>query len=88
VLLQNRNAFGHALITDIAGNTGDKPALSENSIPLGIRITARFLDRFGKGIRGAPRDALVADITPASRPDDPRRWLTARSRSLGTPLCS
>jgi hypothetical protein len=32
---------------------------------LGFRITARFLDRFGKGIRGAPRDALVADITPA-----------------------
>jgi MFS family permease len=27
---------------------------------------ARFLDRVGKGIRGAPRDALVADITPES----------------------
>ena len=26
---------------------------------------ARFLDRVGKGIRGAPRDALVADIAPA-----------------------
>jgi MFS family permease len=25
---------------------------------------ARFADRVGKGIRGAPRDALVADITP------------------------
>jgi MFS family permease len=25
---------------------------------------ARFVDRIGKGIRGAPRDALVADITP------------------------
>lgn len=25
---------------------------------------ARFLDRVGKGIRGAPRDALVADVTP------------------------
>ncbi|MCS6878012.1 MAG: MFS transporter [Geminicoccaceae bacterium] len=25
---------------------------------------ARFLDRLGKGIRGAPRDALVADIAP------------------------
>lgn len=25
---------------------------------------ARFADRIGKGIRGAPRDALVADITP------------------------
>jgi MFS family permease len=27
-------------------------------------LSARFLDRIGKGIRGAPRDALVADITP------------------------
>ncbi len=27
-------------------------------------VTARFADRFGKGIRGAPRDALLADITP------------------------
>jgi MFS family permease len=27
-------------------------------------IGARFLDRVGKGIRGAPRDALVADIAP------------------------
>lgn len=25
---------------------------------------ARFADRVGKGIRGAPRDALIADITP------------------------
>ena len=30
----------------------------------GLVITARFLDRLGKGIRGAPRDALIADITP------------------------
>lgn len=28
-------------------------------------VTARFLDRVGKGIRGAPRDALVADLAPA-----------------------
>jgi MFS family permease len=28
-------------------------------------ITARVADRIGKGIRGAPRDALMADITPA-----------------------
>jgi len=27
-------------------------------------FAARFVDRVGKGIRGAPRDALVADITP------------------------
>jgi MFS family permease len=29
-----------------------------------IVLGARLLDRFGKGIRGAPRDALVADIAP------------------------
>ncbi|MCB1380883.1 MAG: MFS transporter [Alphaproteobacteria bacterium] len=27
-------------------------------------VTARFIDRVGKGIRGAPRDALIADIAP------------------------
>ena len=27
-------------------------------------IAARFVDRIGKGIRGAPRDALVADLSP------------------------
>jgi MFS family permease len=27
-------------------------------------LGARFLDRVGKGIRGAPRDALIADLTP------------------------
>lgn len=27
-------------------------------------VGARFVDRIGKGIRGAPRDALVADIAP------------------------
>ena len=31
----------------------------------GIVVTARLIDRLGKGIRGAPRDALVADITPS-----------------------
>jgi MFS family permease len=31
---------------------------------VGIVLTARLLDRVGKGIRGAPRDALVADVTP------------------------
>ena len=30
----------------------------------GIVLTARVVDRVGKGLRGAPRDALVADITP------------------------
>lgn len=30
----------------------------------GLILTARLLDRIGKGVRGAPRDALVADIAP------------------------
>ena len=33
------------------------------SLPL--VLAARFMDRLGKGIRGAPRDALIADVTPA-----------------------
>ncbi len=32
---------------------------------VGMVLTARFMDRVGKGIRGAPRDALLADIAPA-----------------------
>ncbi len=32
----------------------------------GILLFARFADRVGKGIRGAPRDALIADETPAA----------------------
>lgn len=32
---------------------------------VGWLVSARFVDRVGKGIRGAPRDALVADIAPA-----------------------
>jgi len=31
----------------------------------GLVLAARLLDRIGKGLRGAPRDALVADIAPA-----------------------
>jgi MFS family permease len=44
-------------------------ALSKPMFPLagsaGAVLLARFADRVGKGIRGAPRDALVADLTPA-----------------------
>jgi MFS family permease len=32
---------------------------------IGWLVAARFIDRVGKGIRGAPRDALVADLAPA-----------------------
>lgn len=44
-------------------------ALTKPIFPLadsvGWVLTARFVDRIGKGIRGAPRDALVADIVPS-----------------------
>ena len=30
----------------------------------GLVLAVRFLDRVGKGIRTAPRDALIADVTP------------------------
>jgi MFS family permease len=43
-------------------------ALTKPFIPLasgaGTIFLARFVDRIGNGIRGAPRDALVADVTP------------------------
>lgn len=43
-------------------------AVTKPVFPLATSITwvfvGRFVDRIGKGIRGAPRDALVADITP------------------------
>jgi MFS family permease len=29
-------------------------------------LTARLIDRTGKGIRSAPRDAIIADVTPAA----------------------
>src|SRR5450830_41808 len=32
---------------------------------IGWLVAARFVDRLGKGIRGSPRDALIADLTPA-----------------------
>ena len=44
-------------------------ALTKPIFPLapsvGWLFAARFVDRIGKGIRGAPRDALIADIAPA-----------------------
>jgi sugar phosphate permease len=46
-------------------------AITKFAFPLAASVgwvaTAHSLDRFGKGIRGAPRDALVADLTPADR---------------------
>lgn len=46
-------------------------ALTKPIFPLapniGWLIAARFIDRVGKGIRGAPRDALVADLSPPEK---------------------
>ena len=43
-------------------------AVTKPVFPLAVTpyevLAARFIDRVGKGIRGAPRDALVADVTP------------------------
>lgn len=50
--------FGYAL------GTLSKP-LFAIAPSIGFVLTARLLDRVGKGVRGAPRDALVADIAPA-----------------------
>ncbi|MEO8849709.1 MAG: MFS transporter [Casimicrobiaceae bacterium] len=45
-------------------------ALSKLAFPLaasvGVVAAARFADRVGKGIRGAPRDALIADLAPSA----------------------
>jgi MFS family permease len=45
-------------------------ALTKPVFPLATSVTwvfvGRFIDRIGKGIRGAPRDALIADVTPAA----------------------
>jgi MFS family permease len=40
-----------------------KPVFALAITPFEV-LAARFVDRIGKGIRGAPRDALVADVTP------------------------
>jgi MFS family permease len=47
--------YGLAALTKPLFPLADTPAMV---------VTARLIDRFGKGIRGAPRDALVADIAP------------------------
>jgi len=65
-------------------------AITKPLFPLATTIgwvfSARFIDRIGKGIRGAPRDALVADITPSHQRGPPtasgRRWIP-RERSWG-----
>jgi hypothetical protein len=45
------------------------PLFLVGALGAGMVVAARFVDRIGKGIRGAPRDALVADLV---RPDPAR----------------
>src|SRR6202008_1858622 len=52
-------AFGYGLAAL------SKPLFALATGPL-LVFVARFADRIGKGIRGAPRDALIADLTPES----------------------
>lgn len=40
-----------------------KPVFALAATPFDV-FAARFVDRIGKGVRGAPRDAMVADVTP------------------------
>lgn len=40
-----------------------KPIFPLAETAVGV-VAARFIDRLGKGIRGAPRDAIIADVTP------------------------
>jgi MFS family permease len=58
--------LGHRKWLAAAGYT--LAALTKPIFPLAPDIgwvaAARFIDRVGKGIRGAPRDAMVADLTP------------------------
>ncbi len=43
-----------------------KPLFALAGVP-GVVLVARLADRVGKGIRGAPRDALVADLVPEAQ---------------------
>ena len=75
---RREGVLGHALGRASATASGSRPRATASgrvSKPLFALATgpwlvfgARFVDRIGKGIRGAPRDALIADVTPpASR---------------------
>jgi sugar phosphate permease len=52
---------------------------------VGWIVGARFVDRIGKGIRGAPRDALIADLTP---PECAARRSACANRSTRSARCS
>jgi len=64
-------------------------ALSKPVFALALSVqwvfVARFMDRIGKGIRGAPRDALIADLTP---PEIRARHTDCGNRSIPSVLSS
>lgn len=54
-------------------------------------LSGRMLDRFGKGLRGAPRDALIVDSVPASRLGEAfglHRALDTAGALIGTTLAA
>ena len=55
----------HKLLVLIGYSLGvlSKPLFAQAD-HIGIVFLARFMDRIGKGVRGAPRDAIVAAVTP------------------------
>lgn len=62
------DAIGKRKVLIVAGY--GLSALTKPFFPLatsvGLVLSARVADRIGKGIRGAPRDALLADVTPVA----------------------
>lgn len=58
--------LGHRKLLAVLGyglGALSKPVFALAMTPMEV-FGARFADRIGKGLRGAPRDALVADVTP------------------------
>lgn len=52
------------ILTGYGLSAAVKPLFALAGNPIAV-LAARCLDRVGKGIRGAPRDALIADVTDA-----------------------
>ena len=51
------------LITGYGISTLSRPIVALSAV-WGHVLAFRFVDRFGKGIRGAPRDAIIAESAP------------------------
>jgi MFS family permease len=54
------------IVAGYALSSGVRPLVALATGPWMV-LAIRFLDRVGKGMRGTPRDALVADVTPPSQ---------------------